>query len=104
MYGNDAVLLCTQAYNNFLPGSLSSQLDYTSKVTAVVSVMLTAADIQGADLSESLALFWHRHPEGAWKKLTTYRLYTYYYGNPLYGRGWYLQPISIILSQQSKPT
>ena len=61
---NDAVLQCPQAYNNLLPGSLSSQLDYyTSKVTA--------ADIQGADLGESLALFWHRHQEGAWNKLTT---------------------------------
>ena len=65
---NDAVLLYQQAYN-LLPGSLSSQLDYyTSKVTAVVSVMLTTMDIQGADLSESLALFCHWHPEGAWKK------------------------------------
>jgi len=48
--------------------SASSQVDYyTSKVTAVVSVMLTAVDIQGADLSEPLVLFWHHHPEGAWK-------------------------------------
>ena len=30
-------------------------------VTAVVSKMLTAADIQGADLSEPLVLFWHSH-------------------------------------------
>jgi len=46
-----------QAYNNFLSGSLSSQLDYTLKVTVVVSAMLTAVDIQGADLRKSLALF-----------------------------------------------
>jgi len=44
---------------------------YTSKVTAVVSVMLTAADIQGAGLSERLVLFWHSHWEGAWNKLVT---------------------------------
>jgi len=51
-------LLCPQAYNNHLPGSVSSQLDYyTLKVTAVVSVTLTAADIQGADLCEPLVLF-----------------------------------------------
>jgi len=44
---NDAVWLCPQAYNNLLPGSVSWQLDYyTLKVTAVVSAMLTAADIQ----------------------------------------------------------
>jgi len=30
---------------------------YTFKVTAVVSMMLTAVDIQGADLSEPLVLF-----------------------------------------------
>jgi len=43
--------------------SVSSQLDYyTSKVTAVVSMTLTAVDIQGADLSEPLVLFWHHHP------------------------------------------
>jgi len=51
-------LLCPQAHNNLLPGSVSSQVDYyTSKVTAVVSMTLTAADIQGADLCEPLALF-----------------------------------------------
>ena len=61
-----------QAYNHLLPGSVSSQLDnYTSQITAIVSVMLTAADIQGADLSEPLVLLWHRHWEGAWNKLTT---------------------------------
>ena len=38
---NDAVLLCPQAYNNLLPGSVSSLLDcYTLKVTAIVSVTL----------------------------------------------------------------
>ena len=69
---NDAVLLCPQVYNNLLPGSASSQLDcYTSKVTAVVSVTLTATDIQGADLSKPLVLFQHRHWEGAWNKLAT---------------------------------
>jgi len=31
------------------------------KVTAIVSVMLTATDIQGADLSKPLVLFWHCH-------------------------------------------
>jgi len=51
-------LLCPQAHNNLLPGSVSSQVDYyTSKVTAVVSMTLTAADMQGADLCEPLALF-----------------------------------------------
>jgi len=51
-------LLCPQAHSNFLPGSVSSQVDYyTSKVTAVVPMTLTAADIQGADLCEPLALF-----------------------------------------------
>jgi len=51
-------LLCPQAHNKLLPGSVSSQDDYyTSKVTAVVSMTLTAADIQGADLHEPLALF-----------------------------------------------
>ena len=51
-------MLCPQAHNNLLPGSVSSQVDYyTSKVTAIVSMMLTAADIQGADLSEPLVLF-----------------------------------------------
>ena len=55
-------MLYPQAYNNLLPGSLSLQLDYyISKVTAVVSVTLKAADIQGTDLSEPLVLFWHRH-------------------------------------------
>ena len=50
-------MLCPQAHN-LLPGSVSSQVDYyTSKVTAVVSMMLTTADIQGADLCEPLALF-----------------------------------------------
>jgi len=69
---NNADLLCPQVYDNLLPGSASSQLDCcTSKVTAVVSVTLTAADVQGADLSEALVLFWHRHREGAWNKLTT---------------------------------
>jgi len=59
-------------YSNLLPGSVSSQLDYyTSKAIAVVSVMLTAADIQGTDLSEPLVLFWHRHQEGTWNKLVT---------------------------------
>jgi len=44
-------------HNNLLTGSVSSQVDYyTSKVTAIVSMMLTAADIQGADLSEPLVL------------------------------------------------
>jgi len=52
------VLLCPQAHNNILPGSVSSQVDYyTSKVTAVVSMTLMAAGIQGADLCELLALF-----------------------------------------------
>jgi len=37
--------------------------------TAIVSVMLTAMDIHGQDLSEPLFLFWHRHREGAWNKL-----------------------------------
>ena len=65
-------LLCLQAYTNPLPGSASSQLEcYTSTVTAIVSVTLTATDIQGADLSEPLVLFWHRHREGAWNKLAT---------------------------------
>jgi len=51
-------LLCPQAHNKLLPGSVSSQVDYyTSKVTAVVSMTLTVADIQGADLCEPLALF-----------------------------------------------
>ena len=51
-------MLCPQAHNNLLPGSVSSQVDYyTLKVTAVVSMTLTAADIQGADLYEPLALF-----------------------------------------------
>ena len=51
-------MLCPQAHNNLLPRSVSSQVDYyTSKVTAVVSMTLTAADIQGADLYEPLALF-----------------------------------------------
>jgi len=55
---NEAVLLCPQAHNNLLPGSVSSQVDYyTSEVTAVVSMTLTAADIQGVDLCEPLALF-----------------------------------------------
>jgi len=50
--------MCPQAHNNLLPGSVSSQVDYyTSKVTAVVSMTLTAADMQGADLCEPLALF-----------------------------------------------
>ena len=31
------------------------------EITAIVSVMLTATDIQGADLSEPLVLFWHSH-------------------------------------------
>ena len=57
-------LLCLQAYTNPLPGSASSQLEcYTSTVTAIVSVTLTATDIQGADLSEPLVLFWHL-PDG----------------------------------------
>ena len=52
--------------------TFSPQPDYyTSKVTAIVSVTLTAADIQGTDLSEPSVLFWHRHREGAWNKLTT---------------------------------
>jgi len=34
-------------------------------------MMLTAMDIQEADLSEPLVLFWHHHQEGAWNKLTT---------------------------------
>jgi len=34
-------------------------------------VILTAADIQRADLSEPLVLFWHHHREGAWNKLAT---------------------------------
>jgi len=63
--------VCPQARNNLLPGSVSSQVDYTAKVAAIVSVTLTATDIQGADLSEPLVLFWHRHPEGAWKTLLT---------------------------------
>ena len=51
-------MLCPQAHNNLLPGSVSSQVDYyTSRVTAVVSMTLTAADIQGADLYEPSALF-----------------------------------------------
>ena len=51
-------MLSLQAHNNLLPSSVSSQVDYyTSKVTAVVSMTLTAADIQGADLCEPLALF-----------------------------------------------
>jgi len=71
MNKNNAHLLCPQVYNN-LPGSASSQLDcYTSKVTAIVSVTLTATDIQGADLSEPLVFFWHHHWEGAWNKLAT---------------------------------
>ena len=38
--------------------AVSSQVDYyTSKVTAIVSMTLTAAYIQGADLSEPLVLF-----------------------------------------------
>ena len=58
MNENEAVLLCPLAHNNLLPGSVSSQVDdYTSKVTAIVSVMLTIADIPGADLSEPLVLF-----------------------------------------------
>ena len=32
---------------------------------------LTATDIQGADLSEPLVLFWHHHREGTWNKLAT---------------------------------
>jgi len=57
MRSSDAVFLCPQVYNNLLPGSVSSQLDYyTLKVTAVVSVTLTATNIQGADLSEPLVL------------------------------------------------
>jgi len=76
MNENEAVLLCPQAYNNLLPGSVSSQVDYyTSKVTAVVSMTLTAADIQGADLSKlKFGSLWHRHPEGAWKTLPTVTL------------------------------
>ena len=55
---DEAVLLCPQAHNNLLPGSISSLVDYyTPKVTAVVPMTLTAADIQGADLYEPLALF-----------------------------------------------
>ena len=51
-------MLCPQAHNNLLPCSISSLVDYyTSKVTAVVPMTLTAADIQGADLYEPLALF-----------------------------------------------
>ena len=51
-------MLCPQAHNNLLPGSVSSQVDYyTSKVTAIVSMTLTAVDIQGADLSKPLVLF-----------------------------------------------
>ena len=51
-------MLCPQAHNNLLPRSVSSLVDYcTSKVTAVVSMTFTAADIQGADLCEPLALF-----------------------------------------------
>ena len=44
---------------------------YTLKVKAIVSVTLTATDIKGADLSESLAHFWQGHREGAWNKLAT---------------------------------
>jgi len=52
------VLLCPQAHNNLLPGSVSSQVDYyTSKVTAAIPMTLTAVGIQGADLCEPLALF-----------------------------------------------
>ena len=55
-----------QMYNNLLPGTVSAQVDYyTSKVTAVVSVTLTATDIQGVDLSKPLVLFWYHHQEGA---------------------------------------
>jgi len=51
-------LAMSTGVQRLFPGSLSSQLDYYNlKVTAVVSVMLIAADIQGADLSKSLALF-----------------------------------------------
>ena len=58
MNENEAVLLCPQAHNNLLPDSVSSQVNYyTLEVTAIVSVMLTAADIRGADLSEPLVLF-----------------------------------------------
>ena len=78
-----AVLLCPQAYNNLLPGSVSSQLDYyTSKAIAVVSVMLTAVDIQGVDLSEPLVLFWHRHQEGTWNKLVTASLISLKHSKP----------------------
>ena len=71
---NNAHLLCPQAYNNLLPGFASSLDCYTSKVTARVSVTLTAMDIQGADLSEPLVFFWHCHREGAWNKLVTVTL------------------------------
>ena len=37
----------------------------------MVSVMLIAADILGANLSELLVLFWHRYWESAWNKLAT---------------------------------
>jgi len=76
-------LLRLQVYNNLLPGSVSSQLDYfTSKVTAVVSVTLTAADVQGADLSEPLVLFWHRHWEGTWNKIVTASLISLKHSKP----------------------
>ena len=69
---NGAVFLCPQVCNNLLPGSVSSQPDYyTSKVTAIVSATLTVTDIQGADLSEPLVLFWHYHWESNWNKLPT---------------------------------
>jgi len=49
----------------------SSQLDcYTSKVTAVVSVTLTAADIQGADLHERAFGFLLASPSGRCPKQT----------------------------------
>ena len=55
-----------------LPGSARFWMDYyTLKVTAAVFVTFTAADIEGADLSEPLVLFWHRHQEAAWNKLAT---------------------------------
>ena len=72
MNGNDVVLLCPQVYSNLLPSSASSRPDYyTSKVTTIVSVTLTVTDIQGADLSEPLVLFWHCHWENTCNKLVT---------------------------------
>ena len=55
---NEAVLLCPQAHNNLLPGSLFSQLGLLYfKSNSCSSMTLTAAEIQGVDLSEPLVLF-----------------------------------------------